>query len=143
MATYALGVTTISTTNGTAALELFTCPTCSCRVLEMSVLLLAATASTFGVGRPAAQGVKPAGTNFVQEGNTADLVGRTQAAVGWTTTPPTAPAAYMRQASIGGTIGNGIIWTFPRGLFVPISASIVLWNLATNSTAYVSICIDE
>jgi hypothetical protein len=27
-------------------------------------------------------------------------------------------------------IGNGIIWTFPRGYIIPVDGSIVLWNNA-------------
>jgi hypothetical protein len=30
-------------------------------------------------------------------------------------------------------IGTGVIWTFPEGVVIPVSSSIILWNLATNS----------
>jgi hypothetical protein len=36
---------------------------------------------------------------------------------------------YLRRASIPAVIGGGFVWTFPEGLLVPISGSVMLVNL--------------
>lgn len=46
-----------------------------------------------------------------------------------TTTPTVTANTYLRKAVLPATIGAGIIWTFPMGLIVPVSAGILLWNL--------------
>jgi hypothetical protein len=38
----------------------------------------------------------------------------------------------MRRISLPATVGTGVIWTFSDGLVIPVSGSIVLWNLGTN-----------
>jgi hypothetical protein len=53
------------------------------------------------------------------------------------------PANFMRRAAFPATIGAGIIWTFPRGLGLPISGSIVLWVIATASVVDVFAVADE
>jgi hypothetical protein len=35
-----------------------------------------------------------------------------------------------------GRAGNGVIWTFPRGLRVENGTSMVLWNILTNSPLF-------
>jgi hypothetical protein len=58
-------------------------------------------------------------------------------------TAPTAPTNFLRRVTLPATIGAGIIWTFPRGLVIPVSSSIVIWNIGTNSVADIWIVIDE
>ena len=48
------------------------------------------------------------------------------------TTAPTIPTNFFRRVS-GGVVTGGkfCIWTFPRGLIVAASASMVLWQIGT------------
>jgi hypothetical protein len=103
---------------------------------ELGIFLGAATASTFGLGRPAAIGVLPTSAVLGQAEDSADAVAVGSTAVAWTTSAPTAPTSsiYLRRIGLPAAIGAGIIWTWPEGpgLIVPVSSEIVLYNLATN-----------
>jgi hypothetical protein len=134
MAIYSLRNRTTITTTGAACLEIITTSTDRPRIMEIGIFLAAATASTYGLGRPAAKGVTPGTLTTVQAEDPGDPAGTVQFALSWGTAP-TVPAAFFRAISLPGTIGTGVIWTFPRGLIIPISYSIVIWNLATNSAA--------
>lgn len=84
------------------------------------------------LGRPAAKAVTPANQFLGQATDPADAVGTTQ----WTTTwgtPPTVPAVAMRQFDLAGTVGSGVIFTWPadRPLVIPSTtgvSAIVFWN---------------
>lgn len=129
-----LAVRTSGVTTGTAAWEIRTGATPGrARLMELGVFLGAATASTYGLGRPAAIGITPTTpVDFLVE-DPADVLasGVVQSALAWAT-GPTVPAAFFRRIGLPATVGNGVIWTFPKGLVIPVSSSIVLWNLATN-----------
>jgi hypothetical protein len=54
------------------------------------------------------------------------------------------PTAFFRRIALPATIGAGVIWTFPRGLVLATSASLLVWNLATNSAnTNVHVVVDE
>jgi len=144
MARYTLGVRTSSGTSGAAAWEIRTSANVRARILEVGVFLAAATASTYGLGRPAAIGVTPTSPVDFQPEDPADpiVVGQVQSALAWAT-GPTVPAAFLRRIGLPATIGTGVIWTWPNGLVIPISSSIVLWNLATNGVVDAYAVIDE
>lgn len=104
-------------------------------IQELGLFLTAATASSIGFGRPA---------NSIGAGGTvglgsADLDPDDVPSVGGVvlsgqTTVPTAPTIFKRQIVLAGTIGNGIMWTWPApGLRVKQNTSVVLWNIAINS----------
>ena len=128
----------VRTTNGTDAAPGWEIRTGSTpgrvKILELGLFLAAATASIIGLGRPAAIGVTPTTpVDFLQEDPNDILAsGVLQSALAWDT-PPTIPAAFLRRIALPATIGTGVIWTFPEGLVIPVSNSIVLWNLGTNS----------
>jgi hypothetical protein len=136
MPRYALRTRTTVTTNGAAAYELIGSTTKRTRLVEMHVFLGAATASHYGLGRPAAIGVTPTSpVNLLAEDPADPALGSTdpKVAVAWGT-GPTVPANFLRHAVLAGSIGSGIIWTFgPAGLVIPTSGSLVLWNSTANS----------
>ena len=101
--------------------------------MEVGVNLGAATASTYGLGR---SGNTPTQTSpvLVQAENPADPAGLSGAAVAWSVAP-TVPAQFLRRISLPGTIGAGVIWTFPRGMVLAASGTMLIWNLATNSAS--------
>ena len=130
-----LSVRTISGADATAGWEIRTGATLGrVKVHEIGFFLAAATASTVGLGRPAAIGVTPTTPVDFQPEDPNDVLatGTIQSALAWTT-GPTVPANLIRRISLPATIGTGVIWTFPEGLVIPVSGSLVLWNLAINS----------
>jgi len=134
MAYTSLGVLTTGTSSGTAAWEIRANASSRIRIMELGFFLTAATASQIGLGRPAAIGVTPTSpVDFPME-DPADfnVAGECQSALAWTT-GPTAPTAFYRRIGLPATIGVGVIWTWPKGLVIPASGSMVLWNLAASS----------
>lgn len=133
MARYSLRTRTTVTTSGAAAYELRTAATDRGYLMEMGIFIGAATASTFGLGRPAAIGVTPTSPVTVLAEDPADPTGTLTTAVAWGT-GPTAPANFLRVVALGAVIGAGIIWGFgPKGIVIPVSGSLVLWNITANS----------
>jgi len=130
-----LGVRTSSGVNAEPSWEIRTGATPGrARLLEIGIFLAAATASTIGLGRPQAIGLTPTSpVNFLPEDpNDVIADGVIQSALAWAT-GPTIPTAFLRRISLPATVGTGVIWTFPTGIVIPVSSSIILWNLATNA----------
>lgn len=129
-----LGVRTVDGTAGAAAWEIIAAATPGrVKVMELGFFLAAGTASIYGLGRPAAIGVTPTTpVDFLVE-DPADVIAANVAlsALAWAT-GPTAPAAFMRRIALPATIGTGVIWTFPKGIVLAVSSSLVLWNIGTN-----------
>lgn len=141
MAIYSLALRTTNFTSGQACWELRTTSTDRVVVLEIGFNTNTATAQTIGLGRPAAQGVTPVNVIFQAE-DPASPASTTNASLSWGTSP-TVPAQFFRRVSLPATAGAGIIWTFPRGLIVGVSASLVLWNITTSVAADVWCVVDE
>ena len=98
MARYSLGVRTSGVTSATAAWEIRTSANVRARVLEIGIFLGAATASTYGLGRPQAIGQTPTTPVDFQPEDFADptVVGQVQSALAWTT-GPTVPTNFLRR----------------------------------------------
>lgn len=103
------------------------------RLLELKIFLASAVASVIGLGQPAAIGVTPTTPVDFSTDDPNDVLaaGVVQSALAWAT-GPTVPANFDERISIAGTIGNGAIFTFPQGLVIPVSSSLVLWNITAN-----------
>jgi hypothetical protein len=143
MARYTLASRTTNVTTGQACWELRSTATDRLFVRELGITLAAATASTFGLGRPAAIGVTPTAPVTVVAMDPGDPAGTGTVALAWGT-GPTIPAAFLRRIGLPATIGSGIIWTFgERGLVVPASSSVILWNLSATGVSDVYVEIDE
>ncbi len=134
MPIYSLAVRTTGVATATAAWEIRTDATHRARLMELGVFLAAATASVYGLGRPAAIGVTPTTPVDFEAEDPADvaIASALQSALAWAT-GPTVPAKFFRRMSLPATIGSGVIWTWPKGLAIPVSSSLVLWNLAANA----------
>jgi len=129
-----LAVRTTGTGSGAAAWEIRTGATPGrWRLIELQIFLATAVASVFGLGQPAAIGVTPTSpVDFLNEDpNDVLATGVVQSALAWAT-GPTVPANFDERISIAGTIGNGGIFTFPQGIVIPVSNSLVLWNITAN-----------
>lgn len=133
-------LTTTGTINA-AALEIIAGLTRGLWVRSIEIGITAATASIYAVGRPAAKGVTPTSPlAFPILDSDRELTIATTA-LAWGT-PPTVPASFYKASSFPAVIGSGANQQFGN-LWVPAGGTLVLWNLAGNSVAYVSIAIDE
>lgn len=142
MALASIALRTSNTTISNANVELRTTAGVVARVLEFSLIQVTGTASSYGFGRPAAQGVTPGTTSTFQRDNPGDPACVTTASLTWGTSP-TAPSNYHRRTNTAATIGVGIVWSFPAGLVVPVSASLVCFNVTATVALDVNFVIDE
>ena len=142
MAIYSRADRTSNVTTAAACFEIRTTATDRPRIMEIGISLVTAAATVIGLGRPQAIGITPTSAQIVQAEDTGDPAGTIVTAMAWGT-GPTVPLQFFRRWSFPGTIGAGVIFTFPRGLIVPISSSIVLWNILGGATLDVYVVIDE
>ncbi|HMF88747.1 MAG TPA: hypothetical protein VK575_11770 [Gemmatimonadaceae bacterium] len=117
-----------------------------CFLRALSLTLNAATASVFGIGRPAAAGITPTTpVPFHSQGKPGD-VSVARYALAWGTSP-TAPAVYHGRVSLPATIGAG--WTWPpnsnqlQKIWIPPLETLVLFNITGTSAADVVMEIEE
>ena len=111
------------------------------KVLEISIIQATATAQSLGVGRPQALGVTPVNVLF-QMDDPGDPVSVMAGSLSWATSP-TVPLIFHRRWNSAATIGVGIVWTFPRGLVIPVSSALVVWNITTALASDINCVIDE
>lgn len=132
--------TTTFTATTTANVEWRTPATVRAKVLEISYIQLTAVASQIGVGRPQAIGVTPVNVPF-QKDDPSDPASVMNGSLSWATSP-TVPLIYHRRWN--GTLASvGVVWTFPRGLVIPISFSLVIWNIAVSVASDINCILDE
>lgn len=138
-----LGVRTSVGTTGAAAFELIAPAGTGVWLREMMVVLAAATASTLGLGYPAAIGITPTTpVRLLNEEGGNTFVHETKIAVAWGT-GPTIPANFFRRIGFPAAINSQILWTFTKGIYIPAGGSIILWNLASNGVLDVTVSVDE
>lgn len=142
MAIYSIANRTSNVTIANANIEVRTAATDRPRIMEIGIWMAAATASTIGIGRPQAIGVTPTTPVTVVAEDPGDPAGTVQTALAWGT-GPTVPLYYLRRIQLPATIGAGVILTFPRGLVIPVSSSIVHWNITATGVQDVHHVIDE
>lgn len=142
MSLASLALRTSNTTINNANVELRTTAGVVARVLEFSLIQVTGTASSYGFGRPAAQGVTPGTTSTFQRDNSGDPACVTTASLTWGTSP-TAPTNYHRRTNTAATVGVGMVWSFPAGLVVPVSSSLVCFNVTATVATDCNWAIDE
>ena len=102
-------------------------------VRELSMFLNSAVvANKVFLGRPAAKSVTPATAFLMQAQDPANAAGVTQWSTTWAT-PPTVPAVALRNFDLAGTVGSGVIFTWPADgeMIIPSTTGIsalVFWN---------------
>lgn len=141
MAISSLAQRTTNFTTAQASVEWRTPSTVRPKVLEVSVIQATATAQSLGLGRPQAIGVTPVNVLF-QADDPGDPVSVMNGSLSWATSP-TVPLIFHRRWNSAATIGVGVVWTFPRGLVIPVSSALVLWNITTAVAVDVNCVIDE
>lgn len=138
MAVYSIANRTTNVTTANPCIEIIAGATIRVKIVEISIILAAATASTFGIGRPAAIGVTPTTPVTALPEDNVDPTGPFTTALAWAT-PPTIPAAFLRRCTIAGAVGAGIVFPFPKGLYITASESIIVWNLDTNGVSDINV----
>ena len=133
MAIYSIGVRSTDVTIAHPSHTLVTAATDRGAILEYGVFLAGAGATTLGLGRPAAAGSTPSASILLQAEDPGNPAATINSVLEWTT-DPTAPTNFFRRIGLPATIGVGVIWTFPRGLIIPISSNFVLWNITAVTT---------
>lgn len=140
MSIYRLAQTSTSVTSGNAAADVAT-PTASGikpRLMEYGLFLGAATASTFSLRRTSALGTRTTPTALVPEDpDDVALTGimLVDQAVAFSA-EPTEVAAKLASIGLPGTIGVGVIWTFPRGIKIAAQLSLAAIHDATNAASH-------
>jgi len=142
MALASVAQRTTNVTIANASCQLYTTAAVKCRVLETSWVGATATATSLGFGRPAALAVTPATLVLLQRDDSADPACVTNLALTWGTSP-TAPTVYHRRWNGAATIGVGIIFTFPRGITIPVSGAVVWFNITASVVGDVNFACDE
>jgi len=143
MSLYALALRTTQTAAANPSWEVRSTSGNKPRIMELWIAQVTAVAGVYGIGRPAAIGVTPTTPQtFVDEGDGNAPAAQTTAAVAWGTAP-TIPSNFNRRLPCAGSIGVGAIATFPRGLGIPTSNSIITWIIATAPVCDISCVVDE
>jgi len=140
MAISSLGMRTTNLTITQACWETRT-TSVSPRVLEVSIFQAVAAVQSLGLGLPAVRGITPANIAFQMDDPilpTSIITG----ALSWNTSP-TAPATFSRRWNSAATAGVAVIWTFPRGLLIPVANSIVVWNITAATASDINFVCDE
>lgn len=143
MAIYSGDFATTVTTTSAPAMDFRGGAANSPFVMELAIVLAAATASTYWWIR-SANSPTQSGTTVLLAENSGDPASQTTQAVTWTTAP-TQSGAVFRRAVLPATIGAGVVYTFPRGFKIAAAgATGCVWNAATNSAnTNVRIVVDE
>jgi len=134
MAIYSIGVRSTDVTIAHPSHTLVTAATDRGAILEYGVFLAGAGATTLGLGRPAAAGVGATASILLQAEDPGNPAATINSVLEWTTSDPTAPTNFLRRIGLPATIAVGVIWTFPRGLIIPIGSNFVLWNIVAVTT---------
>lgn len=135
MARYDIGVQKATTAAAGLLCQIRTGATRDVRVFEIGVFAVTAVSGEVGLIRPTAVGATftSSAVGAAEDGAAGAGVAVVDTAA---TTAPTIGTNYMRRIQLPGSIGAGVIWTFPIGINVPTSASIALWQLSTAAVTY-------
>lgn len=142
MALYSAANRTTSNLANSAAIEVIAAASVPARLLEIGYSLTSATAGVLGFGVPQASGVTPGGLVTLIAEDQNGPAGNTRIAVSWGT-GPTRPLTFLRQQELAGAIGNGVVWTFPLGLVLPRSQTVIIWNVLLSSLLDAWVVADE
>jgi hypothetical protein len=144
MARYDLGFATLDGTVSLPCAEIRSTSSDKPRLLEIGMFQVAAAASALniGIGTPAALGVGPISPAKMLQEETADPASPVLIATQWSV-KPTSPTNFYRRVGAATGVGNGLMIGFPRGLSIPVSSSIVFWNVLANSLLNCYVTIGE
>lgn len=141
MPIYSISNRTTNVTIANPCLEIIAGAAARPRIMEIGIFMAAATESVFGIGRPAAIGITPTTPVTLLAEDNGDPAGEVTTALAWAT-PPTVPASFFRRISLAAAVGTGVIFTFPKGLYIPAAGSIVIWNITATGVIDIHVVVD-
>jgi len=143
MAIYSIGRRTTGTTSGQAAFDVVAGANVLPRLHEIGLFLGAATASTYGLNRPTANGTRTTPVLLLAESEIGSApASECDTALAWSV-QPTFATDDLRRIALPATIGVGVIWTFPKGIAMAVSTGLALVNRATNGVIDAYCAVDE
>ena len=141
MSYFSLSNRTSNVTIANPCLEIISPATVRPKIMQISIVMAAATASVFGLGRPQAVGITPTSPVVLGPWDPADPTTTfCSTALAWAT-PPTIPLAFFERVSLAAAVGAGIIWTFPDGLVIPASSSMIIWNISATGVSDITVVV--
>ena len=135
MARYEIGVT--KTTGAAAGLlcQLRAGAARDIRLFEVGIFASTAVSGEVALVRPTAVGATFTSSSVGAALDPATIAGVTVVDL-VAGTAPTIGVNYMRRIVLPGSIGAGVIWTFPQGISIPTSAALALWQLSALAVTY-------
>lgn len=131
-------VATSKTTGAAAGIiaELRTAAARDARIWEIGIFAESAAAGTVVLVRSGGAGTTPGGAvvpvpdDFSVTATASENLYTTYA------TEPTTVTTPLRRIALPATIGAGVIWTFPEGIVVPVSAGLMIRQVSTVAVTY-------
>lgn len=114
---------------GATCFDIRTSSTVEAKILEIGITIGGTSNSEIGLIRSNTVGTASTSVNG-EKTDVASIASATVIGTAWSSAPTISGTPYIRQAYIGGTVGNGFIWTWSdrAPLIVPVSASVLVWN---------------
>lgn len=145
MASYSLGGLTGSPVPLTCFLEIYTTASVQAILYEFAVITNgSATGQRLYLSRTLAPGVGPTAITLLPDDSAAPAA-NTRAAISWGGNRPREAPNPLRRwiPNLSAGVGQTIIWTFPRGLIIPVSSSIGLFSVGAGSAVQYWVNLDE
>lgn len=136
-----LGLRTTNLTIAQASCEVKAAASTRPKIFSVGVIQATGTAQSLGFGRPAAVGITPVPVLF-QRADPNDAACVTSASLSWVTSP-TSPIIFHNRWNSAATIGVGVLWSFPNGIELNVSAAYTVHNITAAVACDVNILIDE
>jgi hypothetical protein len=133
MAVYSCGLATPAAAAGAPYTELKGAASDRARLLRLEIVVNAATASSIGLYRAAAQGTAST-TVLGQPHDTGDPAATAIPATAWSGAPTISTNVPIRRIVTPATAGYPIIWDFTgQEIALAVSSSLVLWNFGAGA----------
>jgi len=136
MARYSRGFTSAAAATAAALASIKTAASERARIWEIGIFQPGTGTPTVvagGIGKAANSGSVAGTAQLGQADDEAEGAATVNVYSVWTTAP-TVPAAFKRRFSIPAVLGAGIIFTFPLGLVIPVSADYCICNDGGNTS---------
>lgn len=136
MARYSVAVQKASGASAAWLMGLKTPATRNARVWEIGVFAESSVAGTLGLRRTTTNGTGAATTTVPASEDSTASTAVVLLDTAYATSIPTSNAVYFRRAALPAVIGAGLIWTFPTGIVIPVSASLQIDQISTAAVTY-------
>lgn len=104
------------------------------RVYEIGITASTAVSGEVGIMRPANSPATPSGGQVGSAMDYNSVAGLAVSANAWATAPTAGTG--IRRMVLPATVGAGVIWSFPQGIYVAASAFLVVWQYTALAVTY-------